>query len=232
MAEREHLDWFRERLAASRAIEPTDPAPILAWRDTHRGSIRFKSELIGLDEVRDWSRDAHGNVRHKSGQFFAIEGARVEAGDVREVTSWDQPILTQPDGGLLGMLARETPENGVQFLLQGLAECGNIGVVQLGPTIQSTWSNIRRAHAGKRPPMLEVFTADAGVRIVYRANHNEEGGRFWKKSNQNILAFLDDERVIETSMKMYFWASLSQIKELALMDDVVNPFVKTILLPL
>ena len=33
MAERAHLDWFRERLAASKAIEPTDPAPILAWRD-------------------------------------------------------------------------------------------------------------------------------------------------------------------------------------------------------
>lgn len=232
MAERTHLDWFRERLAASRAIEPRDPAPILTWREGHLGSIQFKSELIGLDQVRDWSRDEHGNIRHKSGQFFGVEGARVQGGDVREVTSWDQPILTQLDGGLLGMLAREIPEKGIQFLLQAIAECGNIDVLQLGPTIQSTWSNIRRAHAGKRPPMLEVFTAEAGVRTVYRANHNEEGGRFWKKSNQNVVAFLDDERVIETSMKMYYWASLSQIKELALMDNVLNPFVKTILMPL
>jgi oxidase EvaA len=109
MAERACLDWFRERLAASRAIEPRDPAPILAWRETHRRSIRFKSELIGIDQVRDWSRDEHGNIRHKSGQFFKIEGARVEGGDVREVTSWDQPIMTQSDGGLLGMLARGNP---------------------------------------------------------------------------------------------------------------------------
>ena len=52
MAERAHLDWFRGRLAASAAIEPKDPAPILAWRDERGRAIRFKAELIGLDEVR------------------------------------------------------------------------------------------------------------------------------------------------------------------------------------
>jgi dTDP-4-dehydro-6-deoxy-alpha-D-glucopyranose 2,3-dehydratase len=232
MAERKFLDWFRKRLAASRLIEPKDPAPILAWQEQQRSSIQFESHLIGLDQVRDWSRDEQGNLQHKSGQFFRVEGARVNSGNVREVTSWDQPIFTQIDGGVLGMVARETAEKGVEFLLQSIAECGNIGVLQLGPTIQSTWSNIRRAHAGRRPPMLEVLTAETGVRIVYRANHNEEGGRFWKKSNENVVAFLDDERVIETDLKMFYWASLSQIKELALMDNVLNPFVKTILLPL
>lgn len=232
MAERAHLDWFRQRLAASRAIEPKDPAPILAWREQQRNAIQFKADLIGLDEVRGWSRDEKGNVRHKSGQFFGVEGVRVESGDLREVASWDQPIYTQPEGGILGLIARERAGSGVEFLLQAKAEPGNIGVLQFCPTIQSTWSNIRRAHAGKRPPMVEVLTAKAGVRIIYRAEHNEEGGRFWRKSNENVIAFLDDESVIETDMTMFSWASLSQIKELALMDNLISPFVKTILLPL
>jgi len=232
MAERTHLDWFRERLAASRAIEPKDPAPMLAWREQQRKRIRFKADLVGLDDVRGWSRDAGGNLRHKSGQFFGVEGVRVESGDLREVASWDQPIYTQLEGGILALLTRESAVNGIEFLLHAKAEPGNIGVIQLSPTIQSTWSNIRRAHAGKRPPMVEVLTAEAGVRIVYRAEHNEEGGRFWRKSNENIIAFLDDERVIETDMTMFCWTSLSQIKELALMDNVLSPFVKTILLPL
>jgi oxidase EvaA len=232
MAERAHLDWFRQRLAASHAIEPKDPAPILAWREQRRAAIQFKADLIELDAVRGWSRDENGNVRHKSGQFFGVEGVRIESGDLREVASWDQPIYTQPEGGILGMIARESAATGVEFLLQAKAEPGNIGVLQLCPTIQSTWSNIRRAHAGKRPPMVEVLTAENGVRIVYRAEHNEEGGRFWRKSNENIIAFVDDERVIETDMAMFYWASLSQIKELALIDNVLSPFVKTILLPL
>jgi oxidase EvaA len=232
MAECAHLGWFRERIAASRAIEPKDPAPVLAWREQQRDSIRFKADLIGLDDVRGWSRDAEGNVRHNSGQFFGVEGVRVESGDVREVASWDQPIYTQPEGGILALLARESAAQGVEFLLHAKPEPGNIDVIQLSPTIQSTWSNIRRAHAGKRPPMVEVLTAEAGVRIVYRAEHNEEGGRFWRKSNENIIAFLDDEGVIETDLTMFRWTSLSQIKELALMDNVLSPFVKTILLPL
>jgi hypothetical protein len=45
-------------------------------------------------------------------------------------------------------------------------------VIQFSPTIQSTWSYIRRARAGKRPPMVEVLAAETGVRIVYRAEHN------------------------------------------------------------
>jgi oxidase EvaA len=232
MAERAHLDWFRERIAASRAIEPKDPAPILAWREARRNAIQFKADLIELDNVRGWSRDESGNVRHKSGQFFGVEGVRIESGDVREVTSWDQPIYTQLEGGILALLTRETATNGVEFLLHAKAEPGNIGVIQLSPTIQSTWSNIRRAHAGKRPPMVEVLTAETGVRMVYRAEHNEEGGRFWRKSNENIIAFLDDERVIETDMTMFRWSSLSQIKELALMDNVLSPFVRTIIAPL
>ena len=188
--------------------------------------------MIGLDEVRDWSRDAQGNVRHKTGQFFGVEGVRIESGDLREVASWDQPIYTQPEGGILGLVARETPDSGVQFLLYAKAEPGNVGVLQLSPSVQSTWSNIRRAHGGKLSPMLEVLTAKSGVRIIYRAEHNEEGGRFWRKSNENIIVFVDDESVIESDMTMFCWASLGQIKELALIDNVLSPFVRTIIAPL
>ena len=81
MAERAHLDWFRERLAQSRAVEPKDPAPLLAWREQKRNEIHFKADLIGLDKVRGWSRDAQGNVRHKSGQFFGVEGVRTSTAD-------------------------------------------------------------------------------------------------------------------------------------------------------
>ena len=70
------------------------------------------------------------------------------------------------------------------------------------------------------------------MRVVYRAEHNEEGGRFWRKSNENVVVFVDDEGVIETDLRMFCWASLSQIKELTLMDNIVSPFVKTILAPL
>jgi oxidase EvaA len=182
--------------------------------------------------VRNWGPDAGGSIRHQSGQFFSVEGVRVEAGKLREVKSWDQTIFTQPEGGVLAMVAREVPDEGVQFLLQAKAEPGNIDTLQLVPSLQCTWSNMKRVHQGANPPLTELLSAEAGVRWVYRAQHNEEGGRFWRKSNENVVLFLDDEGVIETDLTMFHWASHSQIKELALLDNVLSPFVKTIMAPL
>jgi dTDP-4-dehydro-6-deoxy-alpha-D-glucopyranose 2,3-dehydratase len=93
--------------------------------------------LIGLDEVRDWSRDEKGNVRHKSGQFFGIEGVRIESGNLREVASWDQPIYTQPEGGILGLIAREREGRGVEFLLYAKAEPGNLACCNSVPPFKA-----------------------------------------------------------------------------------------------
>jgi dTDP-4-dehydro-6-deoxy-alpha-D-glucopyranose 2,3-dehydratase len=231
MAERKHLEWFRSRLAASALHERTDPASVLAWLDERRAGISFQASLIPLNDVRGWGRDADGNVCHDSGQFFGVQGVRTEAGGLREVKSWDQPILTQPEGGVLAMVARESGA-GIEFLLQAKAEPGNIGTLQLVPSLQCTWSNIRRIHQGNNPPLTELLAAEQGVRWVYRALHNEEGGRFWRKSNENIVLFLDDPSLITTDLTMFYWATHGQIKELALVDNVLSPFVKTIVAPL
>jgi len=230
MARTDHLDWFRERLELSRAREARDPQPLLDWREERNGATFFEAELIPLKDVRDWSADADGNIAHKSGQFFGVQGVRIRAGQ-REVGGWDQPIYTQPDGGVLAMIARETEADGVQFLLQGRAEPGNLGPIQLAPSLQCTWSNIRRAHQGKAPPLSELLDAP-DVRTVYSAEHNEEGGRFWRKSNANIVLFIDDPLSLEGRIEAYRWASMSQIKALGLVDNVLSPYVKTILAPL
>ena len=74
--------------------------------------------------------------------------------------------------------------------------------------------------------------AERGIRWVYRAEHNEEGGRFWQKSNENVIVFVEDESIITSDLTMFTWASLSQIRELALVDNVLSTFVKAIIAPL
>jgi oxidase EvaA len=75
----------------------------------------------------------------------------------------------------------------VRFLLNGKVEPGNIGNVQLCPALQATMSNLKRAHGGRRPALADYFLDDTLTEVVYRAQHNEEGGRFWRKSNANEL---------------------------------------------
>lgn len=228
------IAWFRAFLEESRAVEETDPAPILAWLEERRLKARFSARLIGLAELDGWSAEAgSGNIVHRSGQFFAVEGVRVEAHGSREVARWDQPILTQKEGGVLAMVCRQEGAR-VLFLLQGKMEPGNLGTVQLVPSIQCTWSNLNRAHQGRLPPLAEVIVGPAPGRLVYAAEHNEEGGRFWRKSNSNRVILVEEGGLdgLTFERDAFVWATLSQIKALALVDNVLSPFVKTIIAPL
>lgn len=226
-----NIQEFRQLVEKSRAIEPGDIAPVLKWVDDTRAATTFHSELIPLKDVKGWSVDpVTGNVQHASGEFFTVEGVRSRAGTLREVSEWDQPIYNQKEGGILGILTEVGADGVVRFLLDGKVEPGNIGNVQLCPSLQATMSNLRRAHGGRRPGLAPYFLDETLTEIVYRAQHNEEGGRFWRKSNANELRLLRAPQIFET--KQYIWVTLTQAKALMLVDNLVSPFVKTILAPL
>ena len=232
MAGQEHIGWLRDRLQASRAVEARDPAGLLTWLEARRGNVPFSAELISLGEVADWHRADNGNIYNATGQFFRIEGVRVRsAPGLREIAGWDQPILTQTEGGVLALLCRESPA-GVEFLLQAKADPGNIGYLQFCPTIQSTWENIRGLKGARRAPFAECLDPSPNIRVVYRSKHNEEGSRFWQKSNENMILFVEDTSRLAINDQVYRWASLSQIKAMSLLDNVVGPYVRTVIAPL
>ena len=95
------------------------------------------------------------------------------------------------------MLCRETPARGVEFLLQAKADPGNIGYLQFCPTIQSTWENIRGLKGARRAPFAECLEASDNIRVIYKSKHNEEGSRFWQKSNENMILFVEDTGRLE-----------------------------------
>lgn len=233
MADQSHIGWLRDRLQLSRAIEAADPTELLAWLEQRRSLVPFSAELIPLREVADWYQADNGNICSTTGQFFRIEGVRVRsAPGLREMPGWDQPILTQSDGGILALLCRESAGSGVEFLLQAKADPGNIGYLQFCPTIQSTLENIRGLQGAKRAPFAECLDPSDNIRLIYRSKHNEEGSRFWQKSNENTILFVEDISRLTIDDSTYRWASLSQIKEMMLLDNVIGPYVRTVLAPL
>src|SRR5260370_32374573 len=210
MADQENIGWLRQRLQASLALEPRDPSELLGWLEARRKDVPFSAELIPLREVANWHQADNGNISHATGQFFRIEGVRVRsAPGVREISGWDQPIFTQSEGGVLALLCRETPAKGVEFLLQAKADPGNIGYLQFCPTIQSTWENLRGLKGAKRAPFAECLEPSENIRIIYRSKHNEEGSRFWQKSNENMILFVEDTSQLAINDSSYRWASLS-----------------------
>jgi oxidase EvaA len=228
------IEWFRDLLRRSKDVEARDPSTVLAWLDQKRKAPAFEAHLVGLSDLASWYvEERTGDVHSDSGAFFSIQGVRVTSeGGLREVSSWDQPIFTQKEGGVLALIAKqEGPE--ILFLLNAKAEPGNIGVFQLSPTVQASWSNLNRAHKGKRPPFTEVVLGEVPSRLVYESLHNEEGSRFWRKSNRNQIWLVDwSQTPLDYDPRSFVWASLSQIKAMILLDNIVNPYVKTIVAPL
>jgi dTDP-4-dehydro-6-deoxy-alpha-D-glucopyranose 2,3-dehydratase len=233
MPDQQNIGWLRERLQTSLALEAKNPSELLGWLDARRKDVPFSAELIPLREVVNWRQADNGNIYSATGQFFRIEGVRVRsAPGLREISGWDQPIFTQSDGGILALLCRETPVRGIEFLLQAKADPGNIGYLQFCPTIQSTWENIRGLKDAKRAPFAECLDASDNIRLIYRSKHNEEGSRFWQKSNENMILFVEDTSQLAINDSTYQWASLSQIKQMMLLDNIVGPYVRTVLAPL
>src|SRR5260370_39199550 len=151
MADQENIGWLRQRLQASLALEPRDPSELLGWLEARRKDVPFSAELIPLREVANWHQADNGNIYSATGQFFRIEGVRVRsAPGLREISGWDQPILTQSEGGVLALLCRETAERGVEFLLQAKAYPGNVGYLQFCPTSQSTCDDILGLKSARR----------------------------------------------------------------------------------
>ena len=223
------LEAFRLKLETLKHKEDTSIENLLKWREDLVKKTKVSSELIPFNEVKDWHSDAKGNIGHKSGQFFSLEGVRTKGAAFREVQTWDQPILTQKHGGILAFLARETNEFGIQFLLVGKTEPGDRGDVKFAPSFQATQSNINRAHGGKLTDFSDIILGNKGSQLIYATSHNEEGARFWDKTNYNLILTLDDPEHSDTKKENYIWASLTQIKKLSLIDNIINPFVKTIL---
>lgn len=221
---------FRKKLESKEGS--VDVKPVLDWLEKKRKAVRSKIEIVTIPDLRDWFYSKEeGIVRHKKGtdHFFSVQGVFVENAVGTEVLSWNQPILVQKAGGFLVILCQEI-DGVVKFLLQAKFEAGNINRIQLAPTIQATTSNLSQHHGGRKP-LFSNFLDKKGTILIYSAKHNEEGSRFWQKSNVNAIVLLGPKEELAEN-ENFIWLTLPQIKKLFLYDNVVNPFVKTILSPL
>lgn len=223
------LTYFRKLLANNQHKESSEINKILNWRKKLLKNSSIKTKLINFNKCKDWYLDKNNNITHKSGQFFKVQAVKIQGAKKREVSNWYQPILTQKHGGILAFIARFTPSRGVEFLLEGKTEPGDNSDIKIAASFQCTQSNINRAHGGKLPKFYDIVVKLKGAKLIYYASHNEEGARFWKKTNLNVIVMLKNPHDKRINGKNYIWANLGQIKKIGLKNNIVTPFVKTIL---
>ncbi|MFB9835045.1 NDP-hexose 2,3-dehydratase family protein [Actinoallomurus acaciae] len=194
------------------------------FADRRRGDVS-RVERKPLVELDRWSTDpATGDIRHDSGRFFTVTGLSAEVAGAA-VPAWTQPILLQPEIGILGILAKEI-DGVLHFLMQAKNEPGNPDGVEISPTVQATRSNYMRVHQGDPVPYLDYFRDTRRHHVVADVLQSEQGAWFFRKRNRNIIVETTDE--VEP-LEGFVWLTLGQLHRLLAGDTVVNMDARTVL---
>lgn len=196
-------EWFAER------------------RRRHRHEVR-RTDLARLD---GWEVDpGTGAVAHRTGRFFSVQGLEIDT-DHRDPGRWSQPVIVQPEIGILGIAVRVV-DGRVHCLMQAKTEPGNVNQLQLSPTVQATRSNYSRVHGGRAVPYLEHFQVPRHGRWVYDALQSEQGSWFLAKRNRNLIVEVDEDLPLHDD---FCWLSLDRIALLLREDNIVNMDARTVL---
>ncbi|TCK24516.1 NDP-hexose 2,3-dehydratase family protein [Pseudonocardia endophytica] len=213
------------RLARSAQRDPVGAARVREWIADRNTARAHTVSRVTFEELDRWGFDTRtGNLRHDTGRFFSVEGLRVET-DTGPVRSWNQPIINQPEIGILGILVAE--HDGVlHCLLQAKSEPGNVNGVQLSPTVQATRSNYTGVHAGKSVPFIEYFRSPGDGRVLSDVLQSEQAAWFYRKRNRNMIVEVDGPLPVGEDFR---WVTLGQLHELCAVDNLVNMDTRTVL---
>ncbi|MEU4378464.1 NDP-hexose 2,3-dehydratase family protein [Micromonospora echinofusca] len=194
------------------------------WYEQRREASTSTVTQVPLDALRDWRTDpVTGDLGHRSGQFFTVTGLDVR-GDGGPVPGWQQPIISQPEIGLLGLLVRRRA--GLECLVQAKMEPGNVNGVQISPTVQATRSNYTRIHGGAGTPYMEHFVRPARGSVVADVLQSEQGSWFLGKRNRNMVV---EAAGPVPAQENFRWITLRDLQLLMGLDNVVNMDTRTVL---
>jgi len=197
----------------------------LRWLADRREAHRFDTVRIPFEEMGDWFFEAGtGNLVHRSGRFFTIEGLRVRT-DYGPVAEWDQPIIYQSEIGVLGFVVKEI-DGVLHCLMQAKMEPGNINLIQLSPTVQATRSNFTRAHRGSKTRYVEYFVEPGRANVLLDVLQSEQGAWFFAKRNRNIVVEVTEDVPPHEDFR---WMTIGEIQQLLRMDNVVNMDTRSVL---
>ncbi|MEV0143996.1 MULTISPECIES: NDP-hexose 2,3-dehydratase family protein [unclassified Nonomuraea] len=190
-----------------------------AARSTHRVT------RVPLDELAGWTRDPEtGDLGHDSGKFYSVTGIDVHIPGA-PVPRWSQPIIVQPEVGILGILVKEF-DGVLHCLMQAKFEPGNANGLQLSPTVQATKSNFQRVHRGRAVPYLEFFRDSARHGVLADVLQSEQGAWFYQKRNRNMIVEVDGDVPVGEN---FIWLTLGQLHRLLGVENLVNMDTRTVL---
>jgi oxidase EvaA len=224
-----HDGTLADRMARSAAAADgavTRCGDFHAWFAACHDAALFRVDRIPFAELDGWSfEDTTGNLVHRSGRFFSIEGLHVTIDGNEARSDWCQPIIRQPEVGILGILVKEF-DGVLHWLMQAKMEPGNPNLLQLSPTVQATRSNYTKVHLGADVKYLDYFIGPLRGRVLADVLQPEYGDWFFRKANRNMIVEVSDDVPVEDT---FCWLTLGQIAWLLHQDNTINMDSRSVL---
>ncbi|MCI4648289.1 NDP-hexose 2,3-dehydratase family protein [Phaeodactylibacter sp.] len=181
----------------------------------------FRIQRASFDAQEEWLiKD--GMLSHRTGGFFHVIGVNDAKADS------DTLYLFQPQSALTGLIICPSKNSRDPYVLtQARIEPGNTGVIQLGPTIQSTPANFLRLHNGKKNPYLDyLYSGHHYVTGFHSTNQLDLGKRYYQKTKWHNFALVSS--LLETA-DTYIWLPLSVLAEAVKMDFILNTDLRSLI---
>lgn len=190
---------------------------IIAWFTELKCSYELEINKIPLANLENWIIDDK-EIRHIDNKYFKIIAAEIEISN-REVSRWMQPLVEPAQEGLIAFLVKKI--NGIyHFLVQAKLESGNFDILEMAPTVQCLTGNYRNSEKGELPFLQTVLEAPRKT-ILYDTLQSEEGGRFFKEQNRNLIIEMDSGFEEEINSN-YCWMTLNQLHSFLKYNNYLN----------
>ena len=188
----------------------------LSWLTSLKAKYDLFVNRCPILDMPGWQKSEYEIVRDDK-KFFKIIGVNVTISN-REVSSWCQPLVQPMQQGLCAFIIKKI--NGVyHFLVQAKLECGNFDVLELAPTVQCLTGNID--DYPQRPEFADYVLNAPQSQIRFDTLQSEEGGRFFKEQNRNLIVEVDDTFPTELPPR-YTWMTLCQVYKFLRFNNYIN----------
>lgn len=189
----------------------------LSWLTNLKSKYDLFVNFCPINEMPGWKIFKDEIVRDDK-KYFKIIGVDVTISN-REVASWCQPLVKPMQQGVCAFIIKKI--DGVyHFLVQAKLECGNFDVIELAPTVQCLTGKLDEKGVPNAPFSDYVLNAKK-EQIIYDTLQSEEGGRFYKEQNRNMIIEVGDDFSLELPER-YRWMTLRQIYKFLEFNNYLN----------
>ena len=190
---------------------------IITFLTKLKSTFDLEVTKVSLQEMKQWVLGKEA-LCHTTEKYFRVIAVDVEIGN-REVVKWTQPMVEPAQEGLCAFVCKKI--NGLlHFAVQAKLECGNHDIIEFAPTVQCLTGNYRQTKEGALP-FLDYILHCPAVQVYFDALQSEEGGRFFREQNRNMIVIAGDEIPVELP-ENYIWMTLNQLYTFLKFNNYLN----------